>query len=476
MRARLEGLIGEVRRRREQRWCPHTPTPQQARFLELDCLEALYGGAAGGGKSDAELMAALQYADVPSYNAILFRKTYADLAQPGALMDRAAQWLRPTAAEWNEQKKRWRFPAGATLGFGYLETDSDRYRYAGTEYQFIGWDELTQWATDVPYTFLFSRLRRLAGVDVPLRVRAATNPGGPGHDWVAKRFGLQTDGTQDEDLARDPRTGEIRVFVPAKLVDNPFLDQASYRLSLRQMDEKTRQQLEDGLWVRDSGGLIYPIRAHNLVDALPPRKGWIWVLAVDLGAGQAKPSTSFCVLAYHPNHTDVYAAQSELRGGMIPTTIAERMRALEADFEAFESVVVDEGGLGKGYGDEFREVHEIPTKPADKKNKLGFRKNIRGALERGDLLVVEPANAALIAEAGKVEWNEEGIDVAEGVACHVTDALLYGWRACKPHLAEPPETRLAPRDPGYDDQYAAELKDREIERARRRSKSKWWAR
>ena len=54
----------------------------------LTCLEALYGGAAGGGKSDALLDAALMFVDVPGYASILFRRTYKDLALPEAIMDR----------------------------------------------------------------------------------------------------------------------------------------------------------------------------------------------------------------------------------------------------------------------------------------------------------------------------------------------------------------------------------------------------
>ncbi len=100
------------------RYIPHTPTARQAAFLLLPDQEVFFGGAAGGGKSDALLMAALQYVDAPKYAAILFRRTYADLSLPGALMDRAHEWLDGTDAVWNEQTKTWRFPSGATLSFG----------------------------------------------------------------------------------------------------------------------------------------------------------------------------------------------------------------------------------------------------------------------------------------------------------------------------------------------------------------------
>ena len=64
------------------------PSLTQKVFLKTTAQEVLFGGAAGGGKSSALLMAALQYVDVPNYSAILFRRTYADLALPGAFMDR----------------------------------------------------------------------------------------------------------------------------------------------------------------------------------------------------------------------------------------------------------------------------------------------------------------------------------------------------------------------------------------------------
>jgi hypothetical protein len=74
------------------------------------------------------------------------------------------------------------FPSGATLAFGYLETDADTYRYQSAEFQLIGFDELTEF-TEAQYTYLFSRLRRPSEgplAEVPLRMCAASNPGGIG--------------------------------------------------------------------------------------------------------------------------------------------------------------------------------------------------------------------------------------------------------------------------------------------------------
>lgn len=229
-------------------YIPHRPTPPQQAFLFLDCLEALYGGAAGGGKSDALLMGALQWVDAPGYAALLLRRTYADLALPGAIMDRSFDWLANTDARWDDREKTWHFPSGATVTFGYLQSEKDKYRYQSAEFQYIGWDELTQFPID-PYLYLFSRLRRLQGVDIPLRVRAATNPGGEGAGWVYERF--MPDLTPE---AAEHRRQSGRIFIPARLEDNPYIDQESYRRGLAELDEVTRRQLEEGQWVTDPTG------------------------------------------------------------------------------------------------------------------------------------------------------------------------------------------------------------------------------
>jgi len=234
-------------------YIPVTPTERQVGFLVRDdVFEMMYGGAAGGGKSVALLTAALQYVDVPGYAAILFRRTYADLSLPHALMDMSFDWLEGTDADWNGKDKRWYFPSGATLNFGYLEHEKDKYRYQSAEFQFIGFDELSQF-NESQYLYLHSRCRRPTGLNVPLRVRSASNPGGVGHEWVFDRF------------VSDAAEGSGRIFVPAKLTDNPHLDRETYLNSLNSLDLVTRQQLKDGDWyIRPEGNLF--------------RRGWLEIV------------------------------------------------------------------------------------------------------------------------------------------------------------------------------------------------------
>ena len=159
-----------------------------------DTPDVCYGGAAGGGKTDYLLMAASQYCDYPDYNALIIRKTYQDLALPGAIMNRALDWwYGQYGIVWKPQEHKLVWPSGAVIQFGHMDSQTAHYRYQGAELQFVGVDEATQ----IPapqLMYLHSRLRRLQGSDVPLRYRLATNPGGVSHEWVRDNYVKGADG------------------------------------------------------------------------------------------------------------------------------------------------------------------------------------------------------------------------------------------------------------------------------------------
>lgn len=243
------------------RYIPLKPGNQrQMLFLAVPMREVFYGGAAGGAKSTSLLAAALMYVHVPNYNALIVRRTLAELAKAGALIDMSKQWLTSTDAKWNEQQKRWTFPSGATLEFGYIERMSDVYQFQSAQFNMIGFDELTQFE-EGQYLYLFSRLRREVDSVVPSRMRSASNPGGVGHDWVKRRF--VTDHSPD------------RIYIPAKLDDNPFLDKEEYRQSLAQLPDDLRRQLEDGDWDATPGAVFSEFRRNiHVVDPITIPKHW----------------------------------------------------------------------------------------------------------------------------------------------------------------------------------------------------------
>ena len=234
-------------------FCPEQPSINQKVFLRTYSIEALFGGAAGGGKSSALLMAALQYVDVPGYSAILFRRTFADLSLPGALMDRFRTWCANyEEIHWNANSYVATFPSGARISFGYLNNTNDYLRYKGSEYQFIGMDEVTE-IRESDYRYLFSRLRRPSTgplSSVPLRMRCASNPA---PNWVRQRF-----------IVEGQEKG--RIFVPSRLTDNPGIDAESYRQALSALDPIERRRLEEGDWWSTTLGTMFDRTSAIIID------------------------------------------------------------------------------------------------------------------------------------------------------------------------------------------------------------------
>lgn len=294
------------------------PYVQQTAFLLLPQTEALYGGAGGGGKSSALLMGGLQYVDVPGFSAIIFRRTFADLAKSGALMDRAKEWLTGTDAKWNEQKHQWRFPSGAVLAFGHLESEGDKYAHQGAEYQYIGFDELTHF-TLTQYTYLRSRLRRLKkNAHVPLRVRCSANPGGVGHEWVYKRFFKNA----------APKGKPRRVFIPAKLEDNLHLDKESYVESLEELDPVTYRQLRHGDWETKEAGEYFKRQWFEIVDQAPEGLRWIryWDLAAT-AKSKKNPDPDYIVGLLIAEWEGQYWIKDVVRGRWSPAETEDRLLA-----------------------------------------------------------------------------------------------------------------------------------------------------
>jgi len=301
------------------KYVPHQPTPKQEAFLWLPCLDAFYGGAVGGGKSDALLMAALQYVDYPHYAALLLRDTYKNLSMPGSLMDRAMSWLSGKNCHWDEKNKQWLFPSGATITFGYLDGPYDHLNFNSSEFQFIGVDE----AGDLRWSqilFMFSRLRKTIDNPVPIRFRLASNPGGISHFELKTKY--IDDATREEGV----------VFIPAGISDNPYLEKEQYLKSLNKLDPVTRQRLINGDWEIKEAGRLFSREWFAVIERTPsPDKISSTVRYWDLAAtelkkvqGRRSNDPDFTAgVRMHRLSNNTYCIDSVIRGRWSPRNVEE---------------------------------------------------------------------------------------------------------------------------------------------------------
>lgn len=237
-----------------------SPQPRQRDFMQRWEDEALYGGAAGGGKSSALVNEALRQVNIPHYRALILRKTFPQLTE---LIDKSHDYY-PAAfpkADYNKTSHAWTFPSGAQIIFGSMQHTKDRTNYQGKAYQFIAFDELTQFTYD-EYIYLLSR-NRPNGPGVRCYVRATANPGGIGHGWVKDRFVTAADpGSTIWEKVIVPRPDgssetrwRSRVFIPSTVYDNKILlaNDPDYLLNLAALPEAERKALLLGDWDSYSG-------------------------------------------------------------------------------------------------------------------------------------------------------------------------------------------------------------------------------
>lgn len=269
-------------------WQPHDGP--QSTFLASPAYEALYGGAAGGGKSDALLFGGLRQIDHPHYKALILRRTYPELRE---LMDRSLEVFKELGGVWNEQGKRWTFGSGSSVEFGYCDSYADVMRYQGQSYTYIGYDEIGQLREERVWTYLMSR-NRAAHPGLTKYMRASANPGGPGHQWLKRRFinTCSPDG-QPYEVKLDDGSTTTRAFVRARLADNPTLleHDPGYASRLRLLPDLEYRWLADGDWDAGAGlGLAELSRDRHLtrpLTSLPTH----WTLFGAFDWGYAHP---FC--------------------------------------------------------------------------------------------------------------------------------------------------------------------------------------
>lgn len=238
------------------------PQEKQVSFMERTEDEVLYGGAAGGGKSEALVIEALRQVHIPHYRGLIVRKSFPELS---ALIDKTQSYY-PYAvpgAKYNSQNHAWTFPSGAKIYFGSMYTAKDKNKYQGRNFDFIGIDELTHFTYDE-----FEALRarnRPQGPGTKVYMRMTCNPGGVGHGWVKERYiaGREPYKTYIKRVEVEGRVYEISsCFIPATVFDNPNLlnNDPDYVARLATLPEALKKAMLYGDWESFSGQVFTEFR------------------------------------------------------------------------------------------------------------------------------------------------------------------------------------------------------------------------
>jgi hypothetical protein len=252
-------------------------------------FEALYGGAAGGGKSEILLLLPIirGFYKHPRFKGIIFRRTYPELEKE--IIIRSHEYYPPCGGSYSDEKKRWTFkPQGSIIQFGHLEYESDVRKYDTAEYNLMAFDELTSF-TEYMYLYLVMSRIRTSTPKLPTIVRSATNPGNVGHGWVRKRF---VEPAPYGTIALDKTTGLKRIFIQSLATDNPHID-PGYVQRLSGLPEAERRAKRDGDWWTFSGQVFddwreqpmpdEPPNACHVIPDFPIPDWWPRVLAIDWG-------------------------------------------------------------------------------------------------------------------------------------------------------------------------------------------------
>jgi predicted phage terminase large subunit-like protein len=437
------------------------PGPQE-QFLSTSADIAIYGGAAGGGKSWALLVEPLRHIHNPQFGAVIFRRTSPQIRNEGGPWDESAKLYPLLGAEAKESVLEWKFPSGAAISFAHLEHEKTKLDWQGAQIPLIGFDELTHFSRG-QFFYLMSRNRSMCGVKPYIRATCNPDP----DSFVAQLISWWID--PDTGYAIPERSGVIRwfialndeiiwgdtreeliekhgpetqpkslTFIRAMLTDNQILlkQDPGYLANLKALPLVERERLLGGNWkIRPSAGLYFKRSYFEIVDAVPitAKRVRAWDFAAtdpeELAEGKDPDYTAGCKMS---RHGITYYVEHMERGQWNPGRV-ERSLVNTASADGREcdvSIPQDPGQAGK---------YQV-------KNFVGLLAgyNVRSSPETGDKIQRASALSAQ-AEAGNVKilrgpWNEAFLSELENfpsVGAH-DDQVDAASRAFH-HLTRPAE-------------------------------------
>lgn len=368
--------------------------PQKA-FYYSTADEVMYGGAAGGGKSDGLLGSSLKQVNHPYYRGLILRRTLKELKMAEGLIDKSHRLLQGVAS-WNGEENSFTFPTGAKIQFGYCDVDKDVYRYQGSGFSGMYFDELTHF-TEFQYMTISGYVRSVYE-GLRKEVRSATNPGSVGHAWVKRRF---IDAMAPYEIVRSSLTGLTRQFIPAKVTDNKILMERDpdYIKRLRGLPEPWRTALLNGDW-NIFAGQAFPdwnFERHTR-EAFDMPYWWPRLIAIDWGY----TSNAAAISLVQSDEPRKYAYREMYTRGVRPKDMAERLIDThtypDGQLENVKRVVLDRAawaqtGADKTIAQQFEEVFRKvgwTLTPSDSRDRIGRKMLIHEMLRLNPLKPVKP--------------------------------------------------------------------------------------
>ena len=400
----------------------------------------------------------MRYFHNPNFVGLLIRRTNDELREIKWESQKVYKKIWPKA-QFKEKESMWIMPSGAKLWITYLERDEDVMRYQGQAFSWIGVDELTQYATPFAWNYLKSRLRSSdPELQKNLSMRATTNPGGPGHQWVKKMF-IDPAPYGEAFWARDEE-GEImtypdnfhdkskagkplfkRKFIPAKLRDNPYLhDNGEYEKGLLGLPEAQRRKLLDGDWSIVEGAAFAEFNPkHHICDPFDIPPDWRRFRAADYGYSSPSAVLWFAI---DPTNETLYVYRELYQKGLTGQALAEEVLSKEKEEKIYYGILDSSVWHQRGhdgpsiaeemikYGCRWRQSDRGHGSRTAGKNRLHELLKLKKLDEENESpgLIIFNTCRQLIADLPSLPTDPDGNDDIDSRAKndHTYDALRYG--------------------------------------------------
>lgn len=279
--------------------------PKQLIAFHSVATEILYGGAAGSAKSHLMRVAAISWCfAIPGLQVYLFRRIREDLIKNHMEGPTGFRALLASMVGYEVEivEDEIRFSNGSKIYLCHCKDEKDRYKYQGAEIHVLLIDELTHF-TDTIYRYLRSRVRIPQGMPMPAeyrdrfpRILCGSNPGGLGHAFV-KATWIDCAPAMEVWRTSDDEGGFLRQFIPARLADNPSINQKQYASNLSGLGnpELVKAMLE-GDWDVVAGAALDITRDRHMVRPFTPPRHWTKFMCMDWGFVRPYSVGWYCVV------------------------------------------------------------------------------------------------------------------------------------------------------------------------------------